>query len=335
MDFKSDRLFDGRPFRIVRVVDCHTREPLSLTPRANFRAFQVTEALDALVKLRSRPIVQRPPTGGMSERLVVPVAGRCSRAHRGLEVPLQRRSAPYGPGRLDAPGLRQPSCHSPRNCIGCGPQTGSTPDQPCTNFDLRPPRGGRSDRARAEAELERRQGATRWHLAGGQRLSASDARGRRDGGHPPSAAARHLARVAASVAGPARHQGRGGRLGEQDRADDLGADDERRSLPRAGCGGGVEIRRPGSGADKGYDTDAIRRQIEAAGAHPTSRPRSTGAGSPASRPCSIAAAMPSSACSGGSRTFAASPAATTARPPTISLPSASPPPSATGYESGR
>ena len=55
MDFMSDRLFDGRPFRILTVVDCHTREALSLTPRANFRAFQVTEALDALVKLRGRP----------------------------------------------------------------------------------------------------------------------------------------------------------------------------------------------------------------------------------------------------------------------------------------
>ena len=55
MDFMSDRLFDGRPFRILTVVDCHTREALSLTPRANFRAFQVTEALDALVRLRGRP----------------------------------------------------------------------------------------------------------------------------------------------------------------------------------------------------------------------------------------------------------------------------------------
>ncbi|WP_244537387.1 IS3 family transposase [Methylobacterium pseudosasicola] len=55
MDFMSDRIFDGRPFRFLTVVDCHTREALSLTPRANFRAFQVTEALDALVKLRGRP----------------------------------------------------------------------------------------------------------------------------------------------------------------------------------------------------------------------------------------------------------------------------------------
>ncbi len=28
MDFVSDRVFDGRPFRILTVVDCHTREVL-------------------------------------------------------------------------------------------------------------------------------------------------------------------------------------------------------------------------------------------------------------------------------------------------------------------
>ncbi|PIK73729.1 IS3 family transposase, partial [Methylobacterium frigidaeris] len=54
MDFVSDSLFDGRPFRILTVVDCHTREALSLTPRATFRAFQVVEVLDALVRLRGR-----------------------------------------------------------------------------------------------------------------------------------------------------------------------------------------------------------------------------------------------------------------------------------------
>ena len=32
-----------------------TVDEVSLTPRANFRAFQVTEALDALVRLRGRP----------------------------------------------------------------------------------------------------------------------------------------------------------------------------------------------------------------------------------------------------------------------------------------
>ncbi len=55
LDFGSDGLFDGRPFRILTVVDCHTREALSLTTRATFRAFQVVEVLDALVRLRGRP----------------------------------------------------------------------------------------------------------------------------------------------------------------------------------------------------------------------------------------------------------------------------------------
>jgi putative transposase len=41
MDFVSDALFDGRPIRILTVIDAHTREALSIVPRANFRAFDV------------------------------------------------------------------------------------------------------------------------------------------------------------------------------------------------------------------------------------------------------------------------------------------------------
>lgn len=55
MDFMADRLFDGRPFRILTVVDCHTRESLAIAPRVNFRAYQVTEVLDRLVRERGRP----------------------------------------------------------------------------------------------------------------------------------------------------------------------------------------------------------------------------------------------------------------------------------------
>jgi putative transposase len=55
MDFMADQLFDGRPFRILTVVDCHTREALSIAPRVNFRAYQVVEALDELVRARGRP----------------------------------------------------------------------------------------------------------------------------------------------------------------------------------------------------------------------------------------------------------------------------------------
>ena len=55
MDFMSDRLFDGRPFRILTIVDCHTRESLSSAPRTNFRAYQVIEELDRLLRLRGKP----------------------------------------------------------------------------------------------------------------------------------------------------------------------------------------------------------------------------------------------------------------------------------------
>jgi putative transposase len=55
MDFMSDQLFDGQPIRILTVVDIHTREGLSAHPRANFRAAQVVEILDQLVRARGRP----------------------------------------------------------------------------------------------------------------------------------------------------------------------------------------------------------------------------------------------------------------------------------------
>ena len=55
MDFLSDRLFDGRPFRILTVIDGHTREALATVPRVGFRAYQVVEVLDRLATERGRP----------------------------------------------------------------------------------------------------------------------------------------------------------------------------------------------------------------------------------------------------------------------------------------
>ncbi len=55
MDFMSDALFDGRPLRILTIVDCHSRQSLAIVPRANFRAYQVVEVLDRLVRERGRP----------------------------------------------------------------------------------------------------------------------------------------------------------------------------------------------------------------------------------------------------------------------------------------
>lgn len=55
IDFVSDALFDGRPIRILAVIDAHTREALSIAPRANFRAFDVVAEVDRLGRQRGRP----------------------------------------------------------------------------------------------------------------------------------------------------------------------------------------------------------------------------------------------------------------------------------------
>lgn len=48
MDFPSDRLFEGRPYRILTIVDCHSRESLAIDPRGSSRAFHVVEVLERL-----------------------------------------------------------------------------------------------------------------------------------------------------------------------------------------------------------------------------------------------------------------------------------------------
>jgi putative transposase len=55
MDFMADKLFDGRPFRILTIVDCHTREALATAARTNFRAYQVIDELDRIARIRGKP----------------------------------------------------------------------------------------------------------------------------------------------------------------------------------------------------------------------------------------------------------------------------------------
>lgn len=55
MDFVSDRLFDDRSFRILTIVDCHTREALATAARTNFRAYQVIDELDRIARIRGKP----------------------------------------------------------------------------------------------------------------------------------------------------------------------------------------------------------------------------------------------------------------------------------------
>lgn len=55
MDFVSDLLFDCQSFRILTVVDRHTRGALSTALKADFRANRVVEALGDIVRARGRP----------------------------------------------------------------------------------------------------------------------------------------------------------------------------------------------------------------------------------------------------------------------------------------
>ena len=70
--------------------------------------------------------------------------------------------------------------------------------------------------------------------------------------------------------------------------------------------------------DKGYDSNAIRRQIEGKGAMPNIPPKANRRWKNCFSPYSIATATPSSACSVASRTSGASPLATTGWPTTSS-----------------
>lgn len=63
MDFVSDQLFDGRPIRILAVLDTHTREALSIVPRVSFRAFNVVQELDRLAREHGRPATLKVDNG--------------------------------------------------------------------------------------------------------------------------------------------------------------------------------------------------------------------------------------------------------------------------------
>ena len=49
------RLFDGRPFLILTIVDCLAREALLTAPKQSFRACHVADELDRPVRLHGKP----------------------------------------------------------------------------------------------------------------------------------------------------------------------------------------------------------------------------------------------------------------------------------------
>jgi IS5 family transposase len=87
-------------------------------------------------------------------------------------------------------------------------------------------------------------------------------------------------------------------------------------------------------ADKGYDSDAIRRQVRQRGAFANIPPKANRKWKNCFSPHLYRTATPLSACSAGSRTSAASPPDTIDWLQTSSQRSASQQPSVTGYESG-
>ena len=56
LDFVSDAFTDGRPFRVLAVVDDYSRECLALVPDTSLSGLRVTRELDALIRQRGRPV---------------------------------------------------------------------------------------------------------------------------------------------------------------------------------------------------------------------------------------------------------------------------------------
>jgi putative transposase len=107
MDFVADQLFDGRPIRILAVIDAHTREALSIAARGNFRAFDVVEELDRLAGERGRPKTLKVDNGPE-------FAGRMldQWAHlNGVEIDFSRPGKPTANAHIEAFNSRlRPEC---------------------------------------------------------------------------------------------------------------------------------------------------------------------------------------------------------------------------------
>jgi putative transposase len=97
-DFVSDALFDGRPIRIPAVLDAHTREALSMVPRASFRAFDVVAGLTRLVLERGRPKTLKVDNGpGFAGRLLDQWAHL-----NGVEIDFSRPGKPTDNAHIEA-----------------------------------------------------------------------------------------------------------------------------------------------------------------------------------------------------------------------------------------
>jgi putative transposase len=140
MDFLSDQLFDGRPFRILAVIDGHTRESLATVPRTSFRAFRAVEVLDRLAAERGRPRVIKVDNGpGFAGKML----DRWARPNR-VELDFSRPGEPADNAHVEAfdarfgRGARTPRgpCRWPTRGTGSRPGGGTA-----TGNDRTPPSG--------------------------------------------------------------------------------------------------------------------------------------------------------------------------------------------------
>jgi putative transposase len=55
MDFVHDQMLDGRPFRMLTVIDQFSRQSPIVEPRLSFRGSDVAEVLDAIIERTGTP----------------------------------------------------------------------------------------------------------------------------------------------------------------------------------------------------------------------------------------------------------------------------------------
>ncbi len=109
MDFMADALFEGRPFRLLTIVDCRSRESLAIHAKPALRAGDVIEVLDRIVRERGAPkalgrTMGRNSPGGCS------INGRISTASRSTSQGLTPRWGPVTIASRTTPSGERQGC---------------------------------------------------------------------------------------------------------------------------------------------------------------------------------------------------------------------------------
>ena len=98
MDFMSEQLFDGRPFRILTVIDGPTRAALATVPGVSFRGYQVVEVPDRPTARRGQPKSLRVDHGpAFAGKALGPWAYL-----NGIEIAFSRPGKPTDKGLIEA-----------------------------------------------------------------------------------------------------------------------------------------------------------------------------------------------------------------------------------------